>query len=44
MMTLWINGAVTATWDKCEVPKGFVGLEAEGYYIEFKNVKFKELK
>lgn len=40
-MTLWINGAVTATWSNCEVPKGHVGLEAEGWYIEFRNVKFK---
>jgi hypothetical protein len=40
-MILWINGAVTATWNDCEVPKGHVGLEAEGWYIEFRNVKFK---
>jgi hypothetical protein len=40
-MTLWINGAITATWDNCEVPKGYVGLEAEYWYIEFRNVKFK---
>jgi hypothetical protein len=40
-MTLWINGAITATWENCEVPKGHVGLEAEGWYIEFRNVKFK---
>ncbi len=43
-VTLWINGAVTATWDACEVPKGYVGVEAEGFVIEFKNIKFKELK
>jgi hypothetical protein len=40
-VTLWINGAVTATWNHSEVPKGHVGLEAEGWYIEFRNVKFK---
>jgi len=40
-MTLWINGAITATWDNCAVPQGHVGLEAEGWYIEFRNVKFK---
>jgi hypothetical protein len=40
-MTLWINGAITAKWNTCEVPKGHVGLEAEGWYIEFRNVKFK---
>jgi hypothetical protein len=42
-MTLWINGAVTARWDDCPVPKGYIGLEAEGWYIEFRNVKLKEL-
>ena len=41
---LWINGAVTATWTDCEVPRGLVGLEAEGWDIEFRNVKFKEAK
>jgi hypothetical protein len=43
-LTLWINGAVTCEWKECEVPKGHMGLEAEGYLIEFRNVKFKELK
>ncbi len=42
-MTLWINGAVTASWRDCQVPKGLVGLEAEGWFIEFRNVKFKPL-
>jgi hypothetical protein len=43
-VTLWINGGVTCEWTACEVPKGYVGMEAEGYMIEFKNVKLKELK
>lgn len=43
-ITLWINGAVTAHWTDCQVPRGYIGLEAEFYYIEFKNLKFKELK
>ena len=43
-MHLWVNGAVTCAWDNCQVDKGFLGLEAEGWYIEFKNVKFKEIK
>ena len=42
-MTLWVNGAVTNQWHDCEVPKGYVGLEAEGYRIEFRNVKVKPL-
>jgi hypothetical protein len=40
-LSLWINGSVTATWDNCEVPSGQLGLEAEGWEIEFRNVKFK---
>jgi hypothetical protein len=43
-MTLWVNGAVTAKWTDCQVPKGYLGLEAEGWDIDFKNVKWKELK
>lgn len=43
-VTLWINGAVTASWPTCQVPRGHVGMEAEGYFIEFKNIKFKDLK
>ena len=43
-VTLWVNGAVTAVWDACQVPKGLVGLEAEGSAIEFRNVKFKETR
>lgn len=40
-MTPWVNGAITATWHDCQVPSGLVGLEAEGFFIEFRNVKFK---
>jgi hypothetical protein len=43
-ITLWVNGAVTAEWKSCEVPRGYLGLEAEGYVIEFRNVKLKETK
>lgn len=43
-VTLWINGAVTAVWDSCQVQTGHLGMEAEGWYIEFRNVKFKQLK
>jgi hypothetical protein len=42
-MTLWVNGAVTCEWHDCQVPRGYVGLEAEGYRIEFRNVKLKPL-
>jgi hypothetical protein len=42
-VVVWTNGAVTSEYDKLEVLKGYVGLEAEGYRIEFRNVKLKEL-
>ena len=40
---LWVNGAVTCEWHDIAVPKGYVGLEAEGFRIEFRNVKVKPL-
>jgi len=42
-MTLWVNGGVTTEITNLEIPKGFVGLEAEGYRIEFRNMKLKVL-
>jgi hypothetical protein len=42
-MTLWVNGAVTNQWHDCEVPRGYLGVEAEGYRIEFRQVKIKPL-
>jgi hypothetical protein len=42
-MSLWVNKAEVCRWEKLEVEKGYVGLEAEGYQIEFRNVKFKKL-
>ncbi len=42
-ITLWINGAVTAEWKECAVPRGYLGLEAEGWFIEFRNLKFRSL-
>lgn len=43
-INLWINGAVTCEFTGCGAPTGFVGLEGEGYRIEFRNLKVKELK
>lgn len=40
--TLAVNGAVVNTLHT-GVEKGYIGLEAEGYRIEFKNFKVKEL-
>lgn len=43
VLTLWVNGAVTCEVKECGAPKGLVGLEGEGYRIEFRNLKVKEL-
>lgn len=42
-VSLWVNGQTVNEWHDCEVSRGFVGLEAEGYRIEFRNVKVKPL-
>lgn len=43
-LTLWVNGAVTCEFPDCGLEKGRLGLEAEGYRIEFRNLKVKELQ
>jgi hypothetical protein len=43
-LTLWVNGAVTCEVKDCGNPKGLVGVEGEGYRIEFRNLKVKELQ
>ena len=43
-ITLWVNGDLTGEFATPEVPKGYWGLEAEGYWIEFRNIKLKVLK
>lgn len=42
-ITLEVNGGVTSRWANCEVPRGHVGLEAEGYRIEFRAVRVRPL-
>lgn len=42
-LTLWVNGAVTCQFENCGLEKGYLGLEGEGYHIEFRNLKVKEL-
>jgi hypothetical protein len=42
-LTARINGAVQSEFDQCGLPEGFIGLEAEGYRIEFRNLKLKPL-
>ncbi len=43
-LTMWVNGAVTCEFDTCGAPKGHVGVEGEGYRVEFRNLKIKELR
>ncbi len=43
VLTLWVNGAVTCQFEECGRDKGYIGLEGEGYRIEFRNLKVKEL-
>lgn len=44
VLTLWVNGGVTCQFNDCGAPVGHIGVEGEGYRIEFRNLKVKELK
>ena len=44
VLTLWVNGAVTCQFEDCGPEKGHLGLEGEGYRIEFRNLKVKALR
>jgi hypothetical protein len=41
---LTVNGVKTSEFDDCKNLKGYVGLEAEGSRIEFRNIRIKLLK
>lgn len=43
-ITLRVNGEVSVVWDQCGVAEGYVGLEAEGYAIEFRTIRIREVK
>jgi Domain of Unknown Function (DUF1080) len=43
-VTVAVNGTVATTWDGCQVRRGHVGLQAEYYVIEFRNVRFKPME
>ena len=43
-LSAWVNGAVSSELDNVEILKGHVALEAEGYHIQFRNLKLKELR
>ncbi len=42
-ITLSVNGAVTSEFDRCEVPRGYIALEAEGYAVSFRNLRLRVL-
>jgi len=42
-LTVWFNGAVVSQYTACKVPAGYIGLESEGFAIDFRNLKLKEL-
>lgn len=42
-LSVWFNGAALSELDHCEMPSGYLALESEGYAIEFRNLKLKEL-
>ncbi|MDX9867867.1 MAG: DUF1080 domain-containing protein [Kiritimatiellia bacterium] len=44
VLKLWVNGAVTCQFENCGQGKGRLGLEGEGYRIEFRNLKMKALR
>ncbi len=44
VITLWVNGAITCRIEDCGLAKGYLGLEGEGYRIEFRNLKVKPIR
>lgn len=40
-VTVHVNGELATTWNDCQVKKGRAGLQAEYFFIEFKELKFK---
>ena len=44
ILTLWVNGAITCQFEDCGRAEGYLGLEGEGYRIEFRNLKLKMLR
>jgi len=43
-VTLAVNGPVVSEASGCALRRGYIGLEAEGYEITFKNLTLQELK
>ena len=40
---LWVNGGVQSRWENPAVTEGYLGVEAEGYSMEFRRLAVKEL-
>ncbi|MCC6263963.1 MAG: DUF1080 domain-containing protein [Bryobacterales bacterium] len=40
---LWVNGGVQSRWENPSVTEGFLGIEAEGFYMEFRRFAVKDL-
>ncbi|MBI5282809.1 MAG: DUF1080 domain-containing protein [Candidatus Solibacter usitatus] len=43
VLSAWVNGAVVSEYKYCTLPSGHLGLEAEGFRIEFRNLKLRLL-
>lgn len=43
-IAVWLNGGVVTTWNECPLPRGYLGMQAEFFFLEFRNLKFKEAR
>jgi hypothetical protein len=43
LLKVWFNGAEVSQFSACDLPAGYLALEAEGYPIEFRNLRLKAL-
>jgi hypothetical protein len=43
-LTLWANGQKASELEDCALRRGWLGFEAEGYEIEFRNLRLREVK
>ncbi len=42
-LTVVLNGVEVRKFTECGMPAGYIALESEGYAIEFRNLKLREL-
>ncbi|GIW82935.1 MAG: hypothetical protein KatS3mg105_4742 [Gemmatales bacterium] len=43
-ITVWVNGKKATDWRQCQIASGLVGVQAEYFVIEFRNLKFRPAK